>query len=458
MRSWGLRAATVPAVALSLVLACGSDEGATPNGPGGVDGGSREPDATTATGGGDGSSGQGAAPIPLGDLCPLFTQDLCIYLMQCSHARYRDLDHCKAELDCYGLPQLEAAAAEGGVIYDPAQVGACNARFLADPCGFAFFLFAPDIFEVLSYCPGTITPQLEAGTPCVSSGECTAGLYCKKDSGCPGTCTPFAKVGESCAGSARCDAQLECTTVLSGPLTDVCELPKKAGDSCAESTCGSTENCPADPTQCSNPNLWCDSTSKTCKPGAREEEACGPPQDAGTSAGEVACASNLWCDQVFLGKPGICRAAGGVGAPCNDLGCSSGLHCAGYVPLGAGATLGHCVGPSSAGGPCRSSSDCQGGSYCGDGTCGGGKPVGATCQGDTDCLAGLTCHSATCAHAAYPGDPCDGTNTVCVFSLCRNGSCVDHVKVGQPCAVNADCATGACSNGKCADTSVCPVP
>jgi hypothetical protein len=408
---------------------------------------------------GGGSSGNGAgdggsppissAPIPVADLCPVFTKDLCIYLMQCNQATYRDLAHCEAELDCYGYQQLQKSAAQGSVLYDPGQVGACNARFLADPCGFAFFLFTPDIYEVLSLCPGTITPQRAAGQSCVSTGECTKGLYCKKDSGCPGTCTPFAKVGESCAGTARCDPQLLCNS-------STCQASPNAGDACKNAgDCGSTENCPADPSVCSNPNLWCDPSSGTCKPGVGEGAACGPPS-AGATAGSVACASNLWCDQVFLDKPGTCRKSGGVGAPCNDIGCDRGLHCAGYVPLGAGATLGQCVGLSQAGGPCKSSNDCQGSLYCGNGTCGGGKPFGAACQQDTDCQAKLTCQSSKCVHAAYPGDACDGATAVCAFSICRNGMCVDHAKVGQPCTVNADCATGTCFHGSCADTSVCP--
>src|SRR5262249_32727488 len=147
----------------------------------------------------------------------------------------------------------------------------------------------------------------------------------------------------SCADGARCDPELECTSTTTGSL---CAPPKKAGDSCPNGSCGSTENCPTNPTVCSNPNLWCDSTSQSCRPGVVEGAACGPPGDAGSIAGSIACASNLWCDQVFLDKPGICRTAGGLGAPCNDLGCSTGLHCAGYVPLGPDATLGHCVGAS----------------------------------------------------------------------------------------------------------------
>jgi hypothetical protein len=289
-----------------------------------------------------------AAPIAVGDLCPLFTRDLCIYLMQCDQAPYRNLAHCEAELDCFGLPQLQMAAASGAVLYDPAQVGACNARFLADPCGFGFFLFTPDIFEVLAYCPGTITPQLKAGDPCVSSGECSQGLYCKKPSGCPGTCTPFSQAGESCTGPALCDPKLDCTTVpaaadASTGSTDVCEPPPRAGDPCLNGSCGSTENCPSDPGLCAGVvNVWCDPASNTCKAAAGEGAACGTPADAGTTGGSVACASDLWCDQVFLGQPGTCRKASGQGGPCSDVGCGAGLHCAGYVPFGASATLGMC--------------------------------------------------------------------------------------------------------------------
>jgi hypothetical protein len=405
-----------------------------------------------------------AGPIPLADLCPVFTQDLCIYLMQCNHAPYRDRSHCEAELDCYGLPQLQMSAAAGGVIYDPGQVGACHARFLADPCGFAWFLFTPDIFEVLSYCPGTLTPLRKAGDPCVSTGECTQGLYCKKDAGCPGTCTPFGQIGASCAGTARCDPSLECQTVVTtapdastGTTSELCQAMPKAGDPCRGGDCGTTENCPADPAICAGAkNLWCDMASKACAPGAGAGSACGPTP--GTPSSSVTCASDLWCDQVWPGQPGTCRTASGMGGPCNITGCSKGLHCAGYVGTGASATLGTCVGPSAAGGPCASSDDCQGGVYCGHGVCGGGEPFGSACRQDTDCQAGLVCPSGTCAHAAYPGDACDGTTTVCVLSLCRNGTCVDHAKVGKACGAGTDCATGVCYQGACADTSVCPVP
>jgi hypothetical protein len=437
-----------------VVAACGSSGGAASPGP---DGGNAGGDAGAFDAG-----VYDAAPIPLGDLCSVFTQDLCIYLMQCNSARYRDLAHCEAELDCYGLPQLQMSAANGGVVYNPAQVGMCNARFLADPCGFAFFLFAPDIFKVLKLCPGTITPLRKAGDPCVSDGECTQGLYCQKVAGCPGTCTPFSQVGGACVPPAQCDPSLLCGSsgFVSDASTEVCHPPPKAGDSCKSTgDCGSTVHCPADPSFCAGVvNLWCDATSGTCQPGVGEGAACGPTSDASPLGNAVECASNVWCDQVFVDKPGTCRAVSGVGGPCNDTGCGVGLHCDGYVPLDPGAKLGTCAAPAPAGGACRVPSDCQGNAYCGSGTCGGGLPFGSMCLQDTDCQSNLTCASGKCAHAAYPGDPCDGTNNVCVLSLCRNGTCVDHAKVGQQCTVNTDCATNACYMGTCADTSVCRVP
>src|SRR5258708_3308479 len=132
--------AWVGGVCLALIVACGSSSSQSPDGGGG---------------------GGPAAPIALQDLCPVFTEDLCIYLMQCAAVPYCDMQQGVPVHDCYGLPQLTKAAAAGAVLYDASKVGACDARFRSDPCHFAFFLFTPDIFQVLSYCPGTITPQLK---------------------------------------------------------------------------------------------------------------------------------------------------------------------------------------------------------------------------------------------------------------------------------------------------------
>jgi hypothetical protein len=408
--------------------------------------GSNRPSETGGTG--------GSAPVALADLCPLFTNDLCIYLMQCVDAPFRDIDHCKAEVDCYGLPQLTAAAAAGSVRYDPSKVGACHQRFLADPCHFGFFLFTPDIYEVLSYCPGTVTPEVAPGGACDSSGEC-AGGYCKKTNDtCPGVCIAFPKAGEPCP-DGQCDKGLFCTQA------QVCAPPPKAGAPCATlQDCVPGGYCVAS-SACPTPNLFCDATTKTCQAGAGLGAPCGVPQGAMVSD-QILCDASLWCDAVFLDKSGVCRMPGGMGATCNDQAdCTGGLHCIGYVPFSTGPgvtpTLGTCSGPSSAGGACQTDLDCVSGLRCSNSVCTSLAASGEQCSQTTECQSGLVCWGKKCVHPAYPGDPCT-TDADCVLSLCKAGVCRDHAKVGEPCVTGNDCTTGACPQGTCADTSICAAP
>src|SRR6187549_3889982 len=112
------------ALGLGFVVACGSaQQGGSSPGHAGTAGSN-----SSAAGGQSGAVS--SAPIPLTDLCPVFVGDLCAYLSQCLGEKFRDIDQCKAEVDCYGLPELQAAAAKGSVVYDPSQVGQCHARFL----------------------------------------------------------------------------------------------------------------------------------------------------------------------------------------------------------------------------------------------------------------------------------------------------------------------------------------
>jgi hypothetical protein len=393
-------------------------------------------------------SGPTGAPIPLQDLCPVFTQDLCTYLIQCVGAPYCDMSQCLAENTCYGLPQLTEAASAGAVIYDPGKVGDCDARFRSDPCHFATFLFVPDIFEVLAFCPGTITPELGAGEACVSSGECTSGLFCLKpvSRDCPGVCTALAKAGESCAGGVQCETNLLCDD------SNVCKPFASAGTPCATAQdCGPIVVCLDDPS-CTNPNLWCDTTSGTCKPGVTEGEAC-----SATPAGQTLCAEGLWCTEAFLTKQGTCRALGGAGAPCNPLGgCQQGLHCDGYQI--ASDTPGQCASPAGLGGACSLATDCMSGLTCDNGACSQLLGVGGACGSDSDCQKGLTCSAGRCLKALCPGAACTDPDATCVLSLCKNGTCQNHAQVGQPCTTGTDCTTGSCLGGTCADTSVCANP
>jgi hypothetical protein len=458
---------TVAGLALVGAWACGSSSksSATADGGGeGADGtaGSEVSDAGLAA---DAPSSD-AAPIPLANLCPLFTEDLCIYLIQCDEEPYRDMAHCLAENTCYGLPQLMEAASQGAVLYNPSVVGACNASFRADPCNFGFFLTTPDIFEVLAFCPGAVTPELEAGDPCLSSGECQSGLFCNKNGDqCPGTCTAYATAGQTCTGTgfiAPDAAIISCGPSLICNSKDVCQPYGSVGSACSRNgDCGPSILCFGDGGCPEAQNLWCDSTTNKCAAGVGVGQACGVT-DAGS---DTTCAPNLWCEPSLANlNTGSCAAVGGVGAPCDGSGspidgCQNGLHCVGYNPP---QSLGQCEGPASAGSPCTATSDCASGLVCASGsrnveTCTAVSALGGTCTENTECQAGLTCVSGQCADAGYPGTPCE-PGSVCVLSVCKNGMCVDHANVGQACSANSDCTTNACIGGTCADRSVCANP
>jgi hypothetical protein len=404
---------------------------------------------------------QDAAPLALADLCPIYTQDLCTYLMQCSGTPYQNMAQCLSENTCYGLPDLTRAATEGAVVYDPTVVGQCDARFRADPCGFALFLFSTDIFDVLSYCPGALTPELSAGDACVSNGECASGLYCNKASGtCPGTCTAYSALGEPCdVNGLSCGQNLVCRS-------NACIALATVGSSCmTDSDCPSEICIGVDSGYCAN--LWCDPTTNTCAAGVGAGQVCGPT-DAGAN---VACENDLGC--VSLEGTGTCAAPGAAGAPCTfDSNCQTGLHCEGFV---IGHQLGQCAAPLPLGASCNDTTACGAGLFCKydaqgiNGACAPPSGPGDSCtSSDSDCQPGLTCQvGATvnglaqreCLTKVYPPAQCsDGGTSFCVESLCKNGQCVNYANVGDPCMAGGDCTTGACLGGQCADTTVCSNP
>jgi len=448
MRSWALLWA---AASIFVATACGSSTHGTQAAAGAAPGGSAGAEASAghATGGAEAGTTAGgassAAPIELTDLCPIFTHDLCVYLMQCGGVTYRDAAHCEKELDCFGLPELTAAAKKGAVDYDPSQVGACHQRFVASPCTFGFFLFTPDIYDVLKYCPGTVTPKLVAGDSCSSDGECSAGLYCYKGASyaCPGTCRAFSTAGQDCGSGGRCAEGLDCKA-------DKCVAYAKAGDDCATDDCDYSISCPKDEICASN--LWCDKTVGQCQLGRMLGEPCGT-LGTGATTSQANCAVHLWCDAPPFGA-GKCQAPSAAGGPCAFIGfdsCEDGLHCEGATQQAPGK----CSAPSASGGNCNGDKDCQKGLVCLLNICSAPGAEGVSCE-DGSCQSGLVCVDGKCLGARYPGDPCDGMR--CTGGRCVNGTCDYHVKVGGACSDNTDCATSQCVNGVCYDDSICKPP
>ena len=410
----------------------------------------------TIDGGGSGGMGRGGAAgqsdggkdagqaLPLANLCAAYTNDLCVFLTQCGGTDFKDMAQCLAETDCLGVARLVSEVGAGAVGYDAVAAGACQARFLADPCHFGSYLFVPQVFEVLSQCPGTLTPMRAVGDPCIYLSECAAGSYCQRTSSvlCPGTCTPYQAVGESCSpGVSACAPGNYC-------IDGTCHVPPKPGDACTtDEDCGPAGGLAP---------LWCDvAGTGTCQSAAGVGAPCGEPSpDAGVNS-LISCASPAWCDALFVNLSGTCRAPSGGGAPCGNSSCLSGFHCVGYVPLGSAATLGTCVGPGASGDACTFSSDCAAGLGCPSGTCAPPVAVNGACSTDTDCQSGLFCSNNICLSARYPGDSCADAGSGCVHSLCKAGTCVDYLKAGQPCGASTDCISGTCANSVCLDTSVC---
>ncbi|MDB4981271.1 MAG: hypothetical protein JWM82_2023 [Myxococcales bacterium] len=366
-------------VVLALVLGCGNGVVGAPRG-----GAPFEPSSSAAS------------------ACATFTRAICSYLMQCRRVPYCDLDHCVADNDCGGFAELARAVNAGAVSYDASKVDACFARFAGAPCLFGSLSPAPNVFDVLSQCPGALGRRLERGARCVSTSECGAGLTCVAGAlACSGTCAPVATAGQACGGDATCGPGLTCDAAR------ICQRDGVVGSPCAgNADCGPT-----------SPGLWCDPTTKTCKPGVASGAACGA-----LAAALVACAPGLSCDAASTSTSGVCRPP----PPPADLG-----------------------------GHCELASDCVAGLLCNYGVCGRRFDLGARCRYDDECQTGLTCAVEQCLELRCPGDSCADPNTSCVLGTCKNQRCQPRARLGGACDVGGDCTSGSCVAGACAAASVC---
>jgi len=457
-----LAAAAAPAAAGcrndGVILGHASGRGGS-GGAGGAAGSSGGGGVSARGGAGGSAAGAGGsvAALPLDQLCGAYTTALCSYFIQCFAADFRDMNHCLAETECFGVRTLVSEVAAGAVGYDPTAAAACQARFLSDPCNFAFFITWPQVFQVLGDCPGTLTPMRHAGDPCDETRECTSDSFCKKGSNgliCPGTCTPYKKVGEACDATMPC---LPGTICLEG----TCAPPPQAGDACATPrSCGyDIVFCINGDPSCGHDNLWCDlGGTGTCKKGVGLGATCGTVTSNGVTT-TVQCNPAFWCD-AFMNQAGTCRVFGEAGAPCNSLGCKPEFHCEGSE-IGPTPTLGTCKPAVAMGGDCSYGGVCASGLVCSSDTITCGPPPGlhGSCSYDAGCQTGLFCSqdAFVCLMPRYPGESCGDPDSACVHGICRAGTCVDHGKEGQPCDDNLPCVTGdSCTtSGTCKDTYVC---
>lgn len=426
---------------ISSITACGSSDSSSNEKENSGDGDGDK--------GGDGDGDNGPisdAPVPLEDLCPLFTSDLCIYLRQCGEWDYRDQEHCEQEMQCFGLEQLEQSAEAGRVEYNPGAVGACHARFMESPCEFAFFWFTPDIYDVLAVCEDTLEPLQRVGEECVADGECVSRYCSKEGRSCPGTCLQRGREGQSCADTS-CEDGLECNA------NRICRAPIPAGDPCDEGfecydSSSSTRN-----GELIDTSLLCDRRTNTCQLSPVVGEECGWISiGENVSDGFSAYCQLGWCDNDGF-ETGTCQAPSNLGGGCetsND--CLDDLRC---IPSDT-SSFGICSEPGSTGAACAVSNDCQEGLFCSEvGLCAAKLGSGASCMSDSQCASDICGDDGLCKAGAYPGEACSDVSIECVFGRCVDGTCVRRQRVGEPCEQPSDCATGECFEGSCADDSVC---
>jgi hypothetical protein len=389
------------------------------------------------------AGGAFAASIPVEDLCVAFKQELCTYLMQCRHKKYKDLNHCQQEVDCLGVNALIESVASKRSVYDPVRTAECLRLTHDSPCKYLSYIDTPSIFELLRTCPGIINPNQVEGAVCIANEECRDSLPCVKTLGCPGKCTK--KVPVPNGGDCSVDA---CATGLHCNWSQICVPNQVAGDPCdADGSCAaSVESCVVGGS-CPR-NLWCDTTTMTCRAARLEHETCGGTPTQGY------CALGLWCNGVDP-NPGHCQTPNGLNGPClsNQNSCTSNLQCV-YTEDTA---FGTCTEPQVTDVGCRTWLDCQSGLVCNAGVCQAPGAIGWRCAGDETCAAGLVCSASNlCQAALYPGDICNQSSLKCTLSRCVSGTCTYHAHVGEVCTSASDCFSLACVGGRCYDNYPCP--
>ncbi len=392
-----------------------------------------------------GVAGVAGAPGAMATLCGTFTDAICTYYTQCQREQFKDFDHCRAELDCYGVPALRDALAAGHVVLDENALARCFQDFYASPCDpvrdeSSVFNDPLDIYQFLQECPGVLTPLQDVGDACMADAECKFRLQCSKAS-CSGVCAPRFELGEPCSPDLT-----QCAIPYGICEQGTCRILAEVGGSCVDDY-----DCFRD--------LLCDPSTRTCVETVHPGLGGDCIRDFNGGKPARICQPNLFCnDQDNLGTPGICSEFQREGQACNYNGCAPGLDCA---ALGGGPRVCHAK-------PAKGDLCDYGENYCQDdlqcvpnsndgppptGVCSERPTLGQPCMGD--CASGLTCGPGVCIESAYPGDPCEQPSGVCQNAECVNGICRAYTHVGAPCASASECLMYECLNGVCADRTAC---
>ncbi|HEY1697748.1 MAG TPA: hypothetical protein VGG39_36560 [Polyangiaceae bacterium] len=202
-------------------------------------------------------------------------------------------------------------------------------------------------------------------------------------------------------------------------------------------------------------------------------DALAAPGTGWTGDGLEACIAArtaLSCSDFLYGKPApkACRVTGSI---TTSNVCRYGAQCGtGYCRALNGAACGNCVTPGLTGGPCTTSSDCDGNLMCaGNGTCQPPAGLNAACGATMPCQGGLVCIAGSCVAPGAVGATCAAANNGAdcdynqgAYCDTTGGLCASYVpaQAGSACSATAVCVGSAtCFSGTCvapvADQQAC---
>ncbi len=337
---------------VTTVIGCGG--GSTPSGTAGTTGtagaagsadggttGSTSTGGTTSAAGTTGAAGTTVStpytppPLPTGgmDACLAFAKATCAKRDACTTGAIKGttiLFGSPSICETRELPKCLATLVARGTSKTPALLATCTASLSQQTCA--------DYFDnVLSTACRPTAGMLADGAPCLSSWQC-GSMFCSLAHGdvC-GVCGPRPKAGDSCADSI-CGTGLLChrstltcsTAAAAGGACDK-NNPCMSGFACVGNAAGTQGTCKVEGlvvgTACDpksttvagcdkDAGLFCDATTKMCA--AIAVTTVGKP--CGTVAGvETLCEAGGLCAGASAIQAGSCKAPVADGAACDAV-------------------------------------------------------------------------------------------------------------------------------------------
>lgn len=339
---------------------------------------------------------------------------------------------------------------------------------------------------------------------CLESDDCFGGGTCTDDSAVRGYWICAGGLGDACSDAIECDsgycytagALAEqvcslCAVTLDCGVLQACSFDPAEGYAHCAGTAQLGDNCSADE-QCASgfchelvPGGVCSQcdSGADCLSGACLDAVTDPAYGFFVCAGELGapCLSGSGC------LSGLCFPQGGVWGPRCSLcetadQCDANQQCAfdrdlEYATCSGALALGdacsddaecrsaicNVAGDDPVCSECRSAADCSDGGQCVDDLDGAGYWLCSGGLGDA-CSDGLDCASGYCFDGGAPyGGRCstceDATDCSgqqeCIFRVLDGyATCVGVLDLGDACSDAADCRSGFCTQGRCAECTL----